>query len=142
MSRWARLDAGEGSPEADSQVHKMVLNIGKRPTVQDGAGLTVEAHVLHTFAEDFYGRDLRLLVTGYLRCTPVCQMFSIVHFLISCSQGCGVPIRISSNFACGVPGPVSRSGFSRFLFGYVIVQFSLFCKKRTRHFVTLIVPNM
>ena len=28
---------------------------------------TVEPHLLHKFEEDFYGSELRLLVTGYLR---------------------------------------------------------------------------
>jgi FAD synthase len=27
----------------------------------------VEPHLLHTFAEDFYGQELRLVVCGYLR---------------------------------------------------------------------------
>jgi riboflavin kinase len=69
------LDAAKGSPKEDSVVHKMVLNIGKRPTVQDGAGITVEAHILHAFAADFYGRDLRLVVTGYLRCAVVFPLY-------------------------------------------------------------------
>lgn len=28
---------------------------------------TVEPHLLHAFAEDFYGQELRLVVCGYLR---------------------------------------------------------------------------
>lgn len=28
---------------------------------------TVEPHLLHAFAEDFYGQELRLVVTGHIR---------------------------------------------------------------------------
>lgn len=37
---WARLEAGPGAPEADNAVHKMVMNIGRRPTFED-AGAAV-----------------------------------------------------------------------------------------------------
>lgn len=36
--RWARLEAGAGAPAADSETHKMVMNIGKRPTFGDEGG--------------------------------------------------------------------------------------------------------
>ncbi len=38
---WARLDAPAGSPAEDSQVQKMVMNIGRRPTVNTGGSLAL-----------------------------------------------------------------------------------------------------
>ncbi|KAL4537256.1 hypothetical protein Ndes2437B_g08402 [Nannochloris sp. 'desiccata'] len=71
---WAKLDAGIDAPEIDSQVHKMVMNIGKRPTFQnvDGgdphAEVSVEVHIMHTFkAEDFHGKHLKVCVVGFIR---------------------------------------------------------------------------
>ena len=64
---WARvwgMDSGR-----DGDVHKMVMNIGKRPTfVKDNSlDLSVEVHVMHPFASDFYGKHIKALVVGYLR---------------------------------------------------------------------------
>ena len=47
-----------GAAGADGDVHPMVLNLGQRPTFADGDGLSVEAHLLHTFGADFYGRSI------------------------------------------------------------------------------------
>ena len=33
--RWAQLDVDASWPEADRRVHKMVMNIGRRPTFED-----------------------------------------------------------------------------------------------------------
>lgn len=44
------------APE-DSGVHKMVMNIGNRPTVNQGdEEPSVEVHGMHRFAQDFYGQ--------------------------------------------------------------------------------------
>ncbi len=44
------------------------MNIGSCPTVKEGgADVTVEAHVLHAFAGDFYGRRLSVVAAGYIR---------------------------------------------------------------------------
>jgi riboflavin kinase len=67
---WARLlDPPPGSPAADTDPHPAVLNIGRRPTFEGQAGgdLTVEVHALHAYAQDFYGRRLRVAVGGFLR---------------------------------------------------------------------------
>ena len=45
----------------------MALNVGRRPSWGAGADVTVEAHILHAFAGDFYGKRLRVVVSGYLR---------------------------------------------------------------------------
>ncbi|KAI8469809.1 MAG: Flavokinase-domain-containing protein [Monoraphidium minutum] len=66
---WARLDAPAGCPPEDSAVHKMVMNVGRRPTVNTGdEAPTVEVHILHDFAvEDFRGSHLSVVATSYLR---------------------------------------------------------------------------
>jgi riboflavin kinase len=49
-------------------VHKAVVNVGRRPTVDAaGAAVTIEAHLLHRFAGDFYGRRLAVVLSGYVR---------------------------------------------------------------------------
>lgn len=66
---WAKLDAAPGSPPEDSQVHKMVMNIGRRPTFEDkDPEVSVEVHIIHKYAaEDFHGRQLRVVALGFLR---------------------------------------------------------------------------
>jgi FAD synthase len=51
---------------ANHGVYKMVMNIGWSPYF-DNAEKTVESWLLHDFAEDFYGVELRLVVVGYIR---------------------------------------------------------------------------
>ena len=58
--RWAQL-------EGEAEVRKMALNVGRRPSWGEGADVTVEAHVMHAYGADFYGRHLRVLVSGFLR---------------------------------------------------------------------------
>lgn len=65
--RWARLDVGleGGWSEEDLKAHKMVMNVGRRPTVNTGdEAPTVEAHIMHTFSKDFYGQVRRMCVGG------------------------------------------------------------------------------
>lgn len=67
---WARLEAPSGSPPEDFKVHKMVMNVGKRPTFDDGteAEASVEVHIMHRFSvEDFHGAQLRVTALGFLR---------------------------------------------------------------------------
>jgi riboflavin kinase len=89
---WARLVPGEGGEGGsggddsdDHAAHPMVMNVGLRPTVNVGGleDASVEVHVMHqyqgggggggvgggsssSFAE-FYGQQLRVVVTGFLR---------------------------------------------------------------------------
>ena len=58
---WARL-AGEAGPP-----RKAVLNIGRRPTFADGAGDSIEVHVLADMGRDFYGETMRVLALGFMR---------------------------------------------------------------------------
>ena len=71
--RWAKLDAGVDGPPEDSAVHGMVMNIGRNPTVQDAGSITVELHVLHQYAQDFYGQHLKAVVLGFLRYSLACS---------------------------------------------------------------------
>lgn len=85
---WAKLEAPNSFASADSQVHKAVLNIGRRPTVNAGdEALSVEAHIMHGFHirgttdddedvdnaaatpvfPEFYGARLRVVLLGYIR---------------------------------------------------------------------------
>ncbi|KAE7995576.1 hypothetical protein FH972_000356 [Carpinus fangiana] len=47
-------------------VFKMVMSIGWNPYFNN-TEKTIEPWLLHDFAEDFYGEDLRLVVVGYIR---------------------------------------------------------------------------
>lgn len=68
LGRWAQLDAGPDEPGEDSQVHKMAMNVGRRPSMEDGTDMTVEVHILHSFrASNFRGKHLRVIGTGYIR---------------------------------------------------------------------------
>ncbi|KAF6257480.1 Flavokinase-domain-containing protein [Scenedesmus sp. NREL 46B-D3] len=66
---WAQLDAPGDWPAADRAVHKMVMNVGQRPTVNTGdEAPTVEVHVLHKYSqEEFYGYTIRVVVAGFVR---------------------------------------------------------------------------
>ena len=64
LCRWAQLQGTEG---ADGDVQKTVLNIGRRPTLEDGEQRTVELHILHKFTEDFYGQRMKAVVVGFIR---------------------------------------------------------------------------
>ncbi|KAH7431435.1 hypothetical protein KP509_08G047700 [Ceratopteris richardii] len=55
---------GEG---LDSNVHRMVMNIGNRPTFDKDDTLSLEVHILHDFETDFYGKELRIAILGFIR---------------------------------------------------------------------------
>jgi FAD synthase len=63
-SRWAQL---QGASAEDGGVHKTVLNIGKRPSIVDGEQRTVELHIMHSFAGDFYGKRIKMAMVGFIR---------------------------------------------------------------------------
>ena len=59
---------GQEYPEEDTAVHKMVMNIGRNPTVNPAdAETTVEVHILHKFGKDFYGQEMSALACGFIR---------------------------------------------------------------------------
>lgn len=55
--------------EGEECAHKMVMNIGRRPTFEDGGNpdVTVEVHILNKYEGDFYGRTLKTVALGYVR---------------------------------------------------------------------------
>lgn len=53
-----------------------MLNIGKRPTIDDGDQRTVELHILHKYSRDFYGARLKAVIVGFIRSAPALQTFS------------------------------------------------------------------
>ncbi|XP_065841675.1 riboflavin kinase-like [Oscarella lobularis] len=55
---WASVDRGD--------VHKMVMSVGYNPQYKNKRR-SMEAHLLHEFADDFYGAELSVVVVGYLR---------------------------------------------------------------------------
>lgn len=65
--RFASLEPVPGAPVEDSDVYPMVVNIGKRPTFDDHNELTIEAHIMHKYQNNFYGSKLKLLLLGFIR---------------------------------------------------------------------------
>ena len=46
----------------------MAMNVGRRPSIEDGTDMTVEVHILHRFqSSNFRGQRLRVIGTGYIR---------------------------------------------------------------------------
>ena len=74
-SEWRGAGGGDGDGGGDGGVHKMVMNVGRRPTVNAGnEAPSVELHILHAFSGDggdgdveFYGAHMRAAVVGFLR---------------------------------------------------------------------------
>ncbi|XP_066982145.1 riboflavin kinase isoform X2 [Macrobrachium rosenbergii] len=61
---WAKVDSGP--------TYKMVMSIGWNPYYNNQkksmeSYLFQETHILHTFEEDFYGSELRVVMLGYIR---------------------------------------------------------------------------
>lgn len=55
---WAKVDNGA--------VHKMVMSIGWNPYFRN-IKKSMETHILNEFGTDFYGSQLRICITGYIR---------------------------------------------------------------------------
>lgn len=55
---WAQVDAGP--------VYKMCMSIGNNP-YYNNTKRTMETHVMHSFENDFYGSNLKVVMLGYLR---------------------------------------------------------------------------
>lgn len=55
---FGQVDGGE--------VHKMVMSIGWNPFFNN-TKKSMETHLLHKFDDDFYGKELRVAMLGYLR---------------------------------------------------------------------------
>lgn len=55
---WASVDS--------KNVHKMVMSIGWNPYFKNEQK-SMETHILHEFADEFYGKLLKVCIVGYLR---------------------------------------------------------------------------
>jgi hypothetical protein len=84
---WAQLDAPEGWPAADSAVHKMVMNVGRRPTVNTGR----QAAAARSMA-------LRSGVVSYAN--AVCLSARLTCCESLCMGGCMLPAVISHVLCC------------------------------------------
>ena len=62
---WAMIE-DSAMPPASRAVHKAVLSVGWNPTFNNEKR-TVEAYLCHDFASDFYEKQMRLIVCGYIR---------------------------------------------------------------------------
>lgn len=51
----------------DSNVHRMVMNIGNRPTFDKDDTISLEVHILHDYGIDFHGKELRIAILGFIR---------------------------------------------------------------------------
>lgn len=50
----------------NGDIHKMVMSIGWNPFYQNSMK-SMETHILHTFENDFYDQELKVIILGYLR---------------------------------------------------------------------------
>ncbi|TIA93419.1 hypothetical protein E3P99_00149 [Wallemia hederae] len=58
---WAKVDGAD-----DEQVHPMAMSVGWNPYYKNEK-LTAEVHIMHDYKQDFYGKNMRVIVTGYVR---------------------------------------------------------------------------
>merc|ERR1712070_1188468 len=59
---WAQVVDG-----SDKGVYKVAMSVGWNPTFKDLKEKTIEPWILHDYAEDFYGCELRMVVCGFVR---------------------------------------------------------------------------
>ncbi|KAK2587950.1 hypothetical protein KPH14_004036 [Odynerus spinipes] len=50
----------------ERNIYKMVASIGWNPFFKNEKK-TIEVHILHTFPDDFYGKEIKVIITGYIR---------------------------------------------------------------------------
>lgn len=55
---WAQVDSGT--------VYKMVMSVGNNP-YYNNEKRTMETYIMHEFGHDFYGSNLKVVITGYIR---------------------------------------------------------------------------
>ncbi|PKI83603.1 riboflavin kinase [Malassezia vespertilionis] len=66
---FAQLDVPNGEsiyPPVDAKVYPMVMSFGYNPHFAN-KDKTIEVHVMHGYAADFYGKGMRAIVLGYIR---------------------------------------------------------------------------
>ncbi|KAK9837891.1 hypothetical protein WJX74_007326 [Apatococcus lobatus] len=64
---WGYATVCKGSSADAAEAALAVVNIGKRPTYGDSPAISIEAHVLKQYPEDFYGKPMQLTLHGFIR---------------------------------------------------------------------------
>jgi len=72
---------------SDGPVYKTVVSLGRAPQFNDQEE-TVEAYILHTFPEDFYGANMKLILCGFLR--PMASFPSMDDLIQAIRKDCRV----------------------------------------------------
>lgn len=78
---WAKVVGGD-----DEGVYKTAMSVGWNPHFEDSKVKTIEAWILHDYAEDFHGKELRVIICGYIREEA---KFESLEALIDAIQGDG-----------------------------------------------------
>ena len=61
--RWAKIVDG-----LSEEIYAAVLNLGTCPTMKgEDEEISLEAHLVHSFEEEFYGKTLKIAILGFLR---------------------------------------------------------------------------
>lgn len=63
---WAKMLDAPASVAPANEMYKMVASVGVCPFFKNES-LSVEVHLIHKFAENFYGAKLKVMFVGYLR---------------------------------------------------------------------------
>lgn len=63
---FAQVRLAEDAPSDDRKVHPMVMSVGWNPHYKNKEK-SVEVHILHPYADDFYGKEMRVVILGYIR---------------------------------------------------------------------------
>lgn len=61
-----------------------------------------EPWLLHDFAEDFYGEDLRLVIVGYIRSEVLSYTIAFCNFLAPCSFQTSSSSLFHAKLGCGM----------------------------------------
>lgn len=57
---------GLANIKGDSGVYEMVMSVGWNPYYKNTVR-SAEVHIIHEFEQDFYGKDLKIIVIGFIR---------------------------------------------------------------------------
>lgn len=63
---WGQLVNDDDDDENQRNIYKMVTSIGTNPFYH-GEKKTIETHLMHKFTDDFYGKQLKVILLGELR---------------------------------------------------------------------------
>ncbi|KAI9335477.1 riboflavin kinase [Obelidium mucronatum] len=82
---------GWASVNSSKEVFPMVMSFGWNPYYKNEKR-SAEVHILHKFEEDFYGKELRVIVAGYIRpeknYTSLDALINDINFDIKVAYNC------------------------------------------------------